>query len=80
MSYSNTSDTPNTAARTVSYVVNDGALNSSAVTSTINVTAVNDAPVVAVAIPDQVAVQGTAFSYTFPADTFTRSQTRKAAA
>jgi VCBS repeat-containing protein len=45
VSYSNTSDAPSTAARTVSYVINDGAANSTAVTSTINVTAVNDAPV-----------------------------------
>jgi methionine-rich copper-binding protein CopC len=45
VAYSNTSDAPSTAARTVSYVVKDGALNSAVVTSTINVTAVNDAPV-----------------------------------
>ncbi|WP_346308847.1 tandem-95 repeat protein, partial [Limnohabitans sp.] len=45
VSYSNTSDSPNTAARTVSYVVNDGTTASAAVTSSINVTALNDAPV-----------------------------------
>jgi len=47
VTYSNSSDNPTTAARTVSYVVNDGseANNlSTAVTSTINVTAVNDPP------------------------------------
>ncbi len=33
---------------------------------TINVTAVNDAPTVATAIPDQPATVGTAFSYAFP--------------
>ncbi|KIQ23265.1 hypothetical protein RT97_25870 [Variovorax paradoxus] len=43
--YSNSSDNPSTAARTVSYTVNDSALNSNVVTSTVNVTAVNDAPV-----------------------------------
>ena len=44
--YSNTSENPNTGARTVTWVVNDGVANSSAVTSTINVAAVNDAPTV----------------------------------
>ena len=47
MSYANSSDNPSTLARTVSYTVNDGAANSNSVTSTINVTAVNDAPVLA---------------------------------
>ena len=42
--YTNTSENPSTTARTVSYVVNDGTTNSSALTSTLNVTAVNDAP------------------------------------
>ncbi|WP_188618964.1 beta strand repeat-containing protein, partial [Cysteiniphilum litorale] len=55
VTYQNTSDNPSTLARTVSFVVNDGDVNSSAVTSTINVTAVNDAPVV---------VAGGAVSYT----------------
>ena len=45
VNYSNTSDAPTTIARTVSYVINDGTANSTALTSTINVTAVNDAPV-----------------------------------
>jgi hypothetical protein len=47
--YANTSDNPSTAARTVTWQVNDGgAVNnlSNTPTSTINVTAVNDAPVV----------------------------------
>src|SRR6185369_12601871 len=47
VTYSNSSDTPSVLARTVSYRVNDGALNSNIVTSTINVTAVDDAPVLA---------------------------------
>ncbi|MXY78828.1 MAG: hypothetical protein F4Y94_03865 [Chloroflexi bacterium] len=37
---------------------------------TIDVTAVNDPPTVANAIPDRTATAGTAFSYTFPANTF----------
>jgi gliding motility-associated-like protein len=45
--YSNSSDNPSTLARTVSFVINDGALNSNTVNSTINVTAVDDAPVLA---------------------------------
>ncbi|QNJ13758.1 putative cadherin domain-containing protein [Synechococcus sp. A18-46.1] len=46
VTYNNTSDNPNTADRTISWVVNDGDTNSSAVTSTITVTAVNNAPVI----------------------------------
>ena len=56
VTYSNTSDNPSTLARTVSYVVNDGAVNSNTVTSTVNVTAVNDAPV--------LATSGTTLAYT----------------
>ena len=42
--YSNASDAPNTANRSVTVVVNDGAANSASNTSTISVAAVNDAP------------------------------------
>ncbi|TCP10971.1 DUF4347 domain-containing protein [Simplicispira metamorpha] len=44
VTYTNTSDTPDTANRTLTLVVNDGSTNSVAVTKTISVTAVNDAP------------------------------------
>jgi uncharacterized repeat protein (TIGR01451 family) len=43
--YQNNSDNPSTSARTVSWTVNDGSANSNTATSTINITAVNDAPV-----------------------------------
>jgi large repetitive protein len=46
VTYANTSDNPSGLARTVTIVTNDGALNSTAATDTINVTPVNDAPVV----------------------------------
>ncbi|BAY76729.1 hemolysin-type calcium-binding region [Nostoc linckia NIES-25] len=46
VTYQNTSDNPSTATRTISFIVNDGSLNSSTVTRNINITAVNDAPVV----------------------------------
>ena len=42
--YSNSSDAPTTTARTVAFAVNDGSLTSSAVTSTVNINAVNDTP------------------------------------
>ncbi|WP_119344705.1 DUF4347 domain-containing protein, partial [Facilibium subflavum] len=45
VTYENTSENPDTNARTISWVVNDGDDNATAVTSTVNVTAVNDAPV-----------------------------------
>ena len=47
VTYANSSNDPTTTARTISFVVNDSALNSNTVTSAINITAVNDAPVLA---------------------------------
>jgi hypothetical protein len=46
VTYANTSDTPNTSNRTISFVVNDGSALSTAVTKTVSVAAVNDAPLV----------------------------------
>ena len=57
--YTNSSETPNTASRTLSFTVNDGASNSSAATRVVTVAAVNDAPV-AVADSLTVAEGGTA--------------------
>nr|WP_283813808.1 VCBS domain-containing protein [Bradyrhizobium niftali] len=48
VTYLNTSDNPSGLARTVTIITNDGSANSLAVTDTINVTPVNDAPVVVV--------------------------------
>ncbi|MGF1936120.1 MAG: beta strand repeat-containing protein [Nostoc sp. ChiQUE02] len=45
ITYTNSSDSPTTTPRTVSFVVNDGTANSTAVTRNINITAVNDTPV-----------------------------------
>jgi len=44
--YNNTSEAPSTAQRTVTWIANDGIVGSAPVTSAINVTAVNDAPVI----------------------------------
>ncbi|MBE9200432.1 MULTISPECIES: DUF4347 domain-containing protein [unclassified Nodularia (in: cyanobacteria)] len=44
ITYTNSSDSPNTTPRTISFQVNDGGLNSTTVNRNINVTAVNDAP------------------------------------
>jgi hypothetical protein len=44
VAYQNASEDPNTAARTVSFVVHDGGLASAPATATVNVAAVNDAP------------------------------------
>ncbi len=49
LTYNNSSTTPNTAQRQVTVSVNDGAANSTNVTSFINVTAVNSVPVVTIA-------------------------------
>jgi Ca2+-binding RTX toxin-like protein len=54
------------------YTVTDsGGLVSNIATATINVAAVNDAPVVAATIPTQSTNAGSLFSYTVPAGTFT---------
>ncbi|WP_280155226.1 VCBS domain-containing protein [Piscinibacter sp. XHJ-5] len=45
ITFSNTSDTPSTTPRTIQVSVNDGVLGSNLATATINVVAVNDAPV-----------------------------------
>jgi YVTN family beta-propeller protein len=44
ITYTNASDAPNTANRTVTFVVNDGAGNSNTASRQIAITAVNDAP------------------------------------
>ena len=49
---------------------NGGVDTSAAQTFTILVTAVNDAPTVANAIPNQAGTYGASFNYTFPANTF----------
>ncbi|MCC9598944.1 DUF4347 domain-containing protein [Stieleria sp. JC731] len=51
VAYSNTSDAPNTSQRTVSFTVNDGDVNSNTQTRAIDVTAVNDAPVLTTFAP-----------------------------
>ncbi len=55
--FSNTTDNPSTTPRTINVVVNDGTANSNTAVTTINVTAVNDAPV---GVADNyTAVEGT---------------------
>ncbi|WP_143218430.1 Ig-like domain-containing protein, partial [Acidovorax sp. T1m] len=63
ITYSNSSETPSTSTRTISFVVNDGTDSSSAVTRTVTVAAVNDAPM-AVADSVSVAEGGTATTLT----------------
>ncbi len=46
LSYANSSDSPTTTDRDVSFAVNDGAVDSASVAVTIEITAVNDAPTV----------------------------------
>src|SRR3546814_19781183 len=53
VTYSNSSQDPSTATRTISFVVNDGIDTSSPATKDINVVAVNTAPV---AVDDHVTV------------------------
>lgn len=47
VTYVNTSDNPTVTARTIDFVVNDGTTDSTALTSTVNIMAVNDATVIA---------------------------------
>ena len=48
VTYSNSSDTPVTASRTISFVVDDGEASSTAADRTVTVTQTNDAPIVTV--------------------------------
>ena len=45
ITYDNTSDNPNTTARSITFVANDGVNNSSVATTTVSISAVNDVPV-----------------------------------
>ncbi|MEA5582347.1 DUF4347 domain-containing protein [Nodularia harveyana UHCC-0300] len=56
ITYTNSSDSPNTTPRTISFQVNDGSLDSTTVNRNINVTAVNDAP--------ELTTTGSPLSYT----------------
>ncbi|MDD1012709.1 DUF4347 domain-containing protein [Pseudomonas rubra] len=58
--YSNASDSPNTASRTLSFVVNDGSLDSLAATRVVTVTATNDAPVLGTSAGSTSYVESTA--------------------
>ncbi|MEZ6107149.1 MAG: cadherin-like domain-containing protein [Pirellulaceae bacterium] len=57
ITFENTSNSPSTATRTVSFTVNDGDDNSNTLTRDIAFTAVNDAPV-------EAAIEGTPLAYT----------------
>ena len=57
VTYNNSSDNPTTTARSITFVANDGTANSNVGTTTLTVTPVNDAPVLA-------AIEGTPLAYT----------------
>ncbi|MCU1717249.1 DUF4347 domain-containing protein [Pseudomonas sp. 5P_3.1_Bac2] len=46
VTFTNTSDTPVVATRTVTFLVNDGSLDSNAVTRNVTIVAVNDSPII----------------------------------
>ena len=64
ITFSSASDNPTSfgtdTSRTITWTANDGALNSTAATSTLNITAVNDAPVVTAGATVGYTEQGTA--------------------
>ncbi|BAZ31323.1 hypothetical protein NIES4074_37950 [Cylindrospermum sp. NIES-4074] len=66
ISYQNLSDHPTTTPRTIQFTVNDGTTNSNSVFHTLNITSVNDAPVVMNQIPSQQLQTGIAWVYTLP--------------
>ncbi|MGR7921644.1 DUF4347 domain-containing protein [Zobellella denitrificans] len=67
VTYSNSSDAPSTANRTISFTVNDGDADSDAATKQVSVTAVNDAPVVtapgSIGVTEDVATALTGISF-----------------
>lgn len=70
ITYNNSSDTPNTSTRTISFRVNDGNSNSNTATRDLSVTATNDMPTVANPIQDQNATEDSPFSFQFSTGTF----------
>ena len=76
LAYTPPANANGTGYASFTFKVSDGTAESAAdYTMTITVTAVNDAPTVATVIPDQSATAGTAFSYAFPANTFSDADT-----
>lgn len=57
-------------ADSFTFRVNDGTVNSATATVSITVAAMNDAPVLAIAIPNRAATVGTSFGYVVPLGTF----------
>lgn len=70
ITYTNSSDTPNTSTKTISFRVNDGNSNSNTATRDLSVTATNDMPTVANPIQDQNATEDSPFSFQFSTGTF----------
>jgi hypothetical protein len=63
VTYNNTSQNPNTTARVISFIANDGALNSNTATKGLTVTSVNDAPVLTTPA-SAAATEDVQFSFT----------------
>ncbi|MHC2273867.1 hypothetical protein ACVME8_000478 [Bradyrhizobium diazoefficiens] len=63
--FSNSSENPSTVDRTITVVVNDGSANSNTATSTIHVTAVNDAAVLDLDANNSSTVTGSGYGATF---------------
>jgi Ca2+-binding RTX toxin-like protein len=64
-------DGGNNPTRTLCVVVNDGTDDSTAAHVQVAITAINDAPSLAVAVNDQAATEGQLFTFAVPAGTFT---------
>jgi Ca2+-binding RTX toxin-like protein len=71
VTYTNLSDNPSALARTITWLVDDGAASSVDVTSTVNVAAVNDAPVVAAGAGALAYTEGDAATDVAPLATIT---------
>ena len=65
ITFNNTSNNPSITPRTVNVVVNDGTANSNTATTTINVTAVNDPPVIDLDADDSSGATGNNYRTTF---------------
>ncbi|MCZ8221800.1 MAG: DUF4347 domain-containing protein [Acidovorax sp.] len=69
-SYTNTSESPDTSTRTISFTVSDGTKSSAAGDKTLTLIAVNDIPTVANPISDQIAPEDAALAFQIPANAF----------
>jgi hypothetical protein len=71
VTYSNTSEAPDTATRTITFSASDGSTTAQTAVNTVSVVSVNDAPQVANLVPDQTSPANALWTFQVPGNSFT---------